>query len=53
VESFNELNDQTELIETGEREELFQLFKQIADIAGIDTSKYGSDEVIVNERRDW
>jgi len=55
VVALNELNDQTEgaLIETGEREELCELFNQIAIQAGIDPEKYGDGEGPASEWRDW
>jgi len=55
VISLNKLNEATDwaLIETGEREELFELFETIARVAGIDSSKYGGGEGIASEWRDW
>jgi hypothetical protein len=55
VVALNELNDQTEgaLIETGEREELCELFNQVAIQAGIDPTKYGDGEGPASEWRDW
>ena len=55
VESLNTLNDETDgsLIETGEREELCELFNVIAVKAGIDPSKYGDGEGPASEWRDW
>lgn len=53
VEEFNRLNALTNIIETMEREEIFEIFEAIAEIAGIDTSKYGSGEGIASEWREW
>lgn len=55
VEAFNELNDETEgeLIETGEREELCELFNVIAVKAGINPASYGDGEGPASEWRDW
>jgi hypothetical protein len=55
VVSLNELNDKSEgsLIETGEAEQLCELFNQIAIQAGIDPTKYGDGEGPASEWRDW
>lgn len=55
VEDLNELNDANDgcLIETGEREDLCELFDQIAIAAGIDPEKYGDGDGIASEWRDW
>lgn len=55
VENLNELNDENDgcLIETGEREDLCELFDQIAIAAGIDPEKYGDGDGIASEWRDW
>jgi hypothetical protein len=53
VEALNLLNAQTNLIETGEREELCELFNLVAVDCGIDPSKYGSGEGLASEWRDW
>lgn len=50
VESLNTLNDQTDLIETGEREELCDLLNQIGRAAGIEVDE---EEETVTEWRDW
>ena len=54
VLGLNDLNatDDT-LIETGEREELCQLFDAIAATSGIMSSKYGAGDGIASEWRDW
>ncbi|NJN45436.1 MAG: hypothetical protein HC808_01910 [Candidatus Competibacteraceae bacterium] len=55
VEALNDLNDQLDgcLIETGEREELCELFDVIASAAGLDPSIYGDGDGIASEWRDW
>ncbi|MBJ7898319.1 MAG: hypothetical protein GC158_00040 [Cyanobacteria bacterium RI_101] len=55
VQALNRLNDETDgsLIETGEREELCELFNLIAVKAGIDPSQYGDGEGPASEWRDW
>jgi len=55
VEALNDLNDQLDgcLIETGEREELCELFDVIASAVGLDPAKYGDGEGIASEWRDW
>ncbi len=53
VLEFNELNDSLDgcFIETGEREELCDIFDNIADSIGIDTQNY--EDGIASEWRDW
>lgn len=53
VEALNALNAETNMIETGEREELCELFNLIAVDCGIDPGKYGSGEGLASEWRDW
>jgi hypothetical protein len=53
VEALNALNAETNMIETGEREELCELFNLIAADCGIDPRKYGSGEGLASEWRDW
>jgi hypothetical protein len=55
VESLNELNDETDgsIIETGEREELCELFDNISLSAGLNPKDYGGGEGIASEWRDW
>lgn len=54
VEALNVLNEEDEsLIETGEREDLCELFNVIATAAGIDPGKYGDGEGPASEWRDW
>lgn len=53
VEALNTLNDETDIIMTGEREELVDLFNLIAVKAGIDPDKYGGGEGLASEWRDW
>jgi hypothetical protein len=53
VESLNALNDETGMIETGEREDLCEVLDLIATDCGIDPGKYGNGEGIATEWRDW
>ena len=53
VEALNALDAETNMIETGEREELCELFNLIAVDCGIDPSKYGDGEGLASEWRDW
>jgi len=55
VEALNVLNDENNgnLIETGEREELCDLFNRIAAVAGLDRAKYGQGEGVASMWRDW
>lgn len=54
VEALNALNEEdTSLIETGEREDLCELCNVIAIVAGIDPTKYGEGEGPATEWRDW
>jgi len=53
IESLNELNDSTEIIETGEREELCELFNKISLSANLNPEDYGEGEGIASEWRDW
>jgi len=55
VEALNDLNDKIDgcLIETGEREELCDLFDAIASAVGLDPSQYGDGDGIASEWRDW
>jgi hypothetical protein len=41
------------MIETGEREELCELFNLMAVDCGIDPGKYGGGEGLASEWRDW
>ena len=50
VEALNLLNDQTGVIETGEREELCELLNEIGTAAGIEVDEA---EETVTEWRDW
>ena len=53
VEALNALDAETHMIETGEREELCDLFNLMAVDCGIDPSKYGRGEGLASEWRDW
>jgi len=46
------LNDSTEIIETGEREELCELFNKISLSANLNPEDYGEVEGIASEWRD-
>lgn len=51
----NELNQECEesLIETGEREDLCELTDQITIACGLDPKKYGDNEGLASEWREW
>lgn len=55
IESINELNEEYDevLIETGEREELCELFNQITIAAGLNPDDYGDGEGLASEWREW
>jgi hypothetical protein len=54
VEALNALNEEdSSLIETGEREDLCELCNKIATAAGMDPEKYGGGEGPASEWRDW
>ncbi len=54
VEALNGLNEaDPSLIETGEREDLCELFNIVATAAGLDPAKYGDGEGPASEWRDW
>jgi hypothetical protein len=53
VEALNALDAETQMIETGEREELCELFNLIAVDCGIDPCNYGHGEGLASEWRDW
>lgn len=53
VEALNDLNDETGIIETGEREELCALLDLIGTKAGIDPVRDSSGESIASQWRDW
>jgi hypothetical protein len=55
VESLNTLNDENHgtLIESGERDELCELFDSIAIAAGLNPVEYGGGEGIASEWRNW
>ena len=50
VEALNLLNDQTDMIETGEREELCELLNEIGRAASIEVDE---EEETVTGARDW
>jgi hypothetical protein len=54
VEALNDLNDEIDgLIETGEREDLCELFNAISVAVGLDPADYGDGEGVASEWRDW
>ncbi|HYC70931.1 MAG TPA: hypothetical protein VEB66_06985 [Opitutaceae bacterium] len=54
VEATNALNEEDlSVIESGERDELCELFNAIAAAAGLDPRKYGGGEGPASEWRDW
>jgi hypothetical protein len=53
VEALNALDAETHMIETGEREQLCELFNSVAVDCGIDPSQYGHGEGLASEWRDW
>ena len=53
IEATNALNDETGMVETGEREDLCDLTCIISVAAGLDPAKYGGGEGLASEWRDW
>lgn len=53
IERTNELDAETEMIETGEREDLCELTNRISVAAGLDPEDYGDGEGLASEWRDW
>ena len=54
VEAMNNLNELIPgFIETGERETLCYLFDEVAKLAGLDPTKFGSGDGIASEWREW
>ncbi len=53
TQTLNSINDKTDIIETGEREELCGLFNSIAVSASLDPAKYGNGEGPASEWREW
>lgn len=55
IEATNEFNDKFDgsFIETGEREELWELTNIITVAAGLDPANYGGGEGLVSEWRNW
>lgn len=53
IERTNKLDDETGMVETGEREDLCELTNIISIAAGIDPDKYGGGEGLASEWRDW
>ena len=53
IEATNELDAETGMVETGEREDLCELTNVITVAAGLDPDKYGDGEGLASEWRDW
>lgn len=53
IEATNELDGETGMIETGEREDLCELTNTITVAAGLDPDAYGDGEGLASEWRDW
>ena len=53
IEATNELDEETGMVETGEREDLCELTNVISLAAGLDPGKYGEGEGLASEWRDW
>lgn len=54
VEALNDLNDEIDgLIETGEREELCELFNAISVAVGLEPRDYGDGEGVAIQWREW
>lgn len=53
IEATNELDEETGMVETGEREDLCELTNVISLAAGLDPDKYGGGEGLASEWRDW
>lgn len=53
IEATNELDGDTAMIETGEREDLCELTNAITLAAGLNPDNYGEGEGLASEWRDW
>jgi hypothetical protein len=53
IERTNELDGETGVVETGEREDLCELTNVISEAAGLNPDKYGGGEGLASEWRDW
>ncbi len=53
IESTNEIADETDMVETGEREDLCELTNVISGAAGLDFKDYGGGEGLASVWRDW
>lgn len=53
IEATNEVDGETGMVETGEREDLCELTNLISIAAGLDPNDYGSGEGLASEWRDW
>jgi hypothetical protein len=53
IERTNELDGETGMVETGEREDLCELTNVISEAAGLNPDNYGGGEGLASEWRDW
>lgn len=53
IEATNDLDEETGMVETGEREDLCELTNRISLAAGINPDDYGGGEGLASEWRDW
>jgi hypothetical protein len=55
IEATNEMNDEFDgsFIETGEREDLYELTNVITEAVGLNPDNYGEGEGLASEWRDW
>lgn len=53
IEATNELDEETGMVETGEREDLCDLTNVITVAAGLRSENYGNGEGLASEWRDW
>lgn len=53
IEATNKVDEETGMVETGEREDLCELTNTISTAAGLDFKNYGDGEGLASEWRDW
>lgn len=53
IERTNDLDGETGMVETGEREDLCELTNVISEAAGLNPDDYGDGEGLASEWRDW
>ena len=53
IEATNELEEETGMVETGEREDLCELTNIITVAVGLNPKDYGNGEGLASEWRDW